>query len=114
MAGSLILPRWGKEDNPQASAYCAAKAGVIALTKTLGKELAEYNIAVNGVPPSLAQTRIIEELSEDFFEYCLNKVPRKRLVEPNEIAAMVAWLLSSENSFATGAVFDCSGGRATY
>ncbi len=104
----------GKEGNPEACAYSAAKAGVIALTKTLGKELATYNISVNCITPSLARTPAVEQLREDFFDYCLEKVPRKRLVEPEEIAAMVAWLLSEENSFATGAVFDCSGGRASY
>ena len=104
----------GKEGNPDASAYSAAKAGVIALTKSLGKELAGHDIAVNCVPPAAARTAILEQVSEEFIAYMVSKIPRARFVEVGEIAAMVAWLASAENSFTTGAVFDLSGGRATY
>ncbi len=104
----------GKEGNPNASAYSASKAGVIALTKSLGKETAEKNIAVNCITPAAAKTRIFEQLSREFIEYMLSRIPRKRFLEVDEVAAMVAWLVSEENSFTTGAVFDLSGGRATY
>src|ERR1700690_2628201 len=104
----------GKEGNPNASAYSAAKAGVIALTKSLGKELADQNIAVNCITPAAARTRIFDQMSQQHIDYMLSKIPRGRFLEPNEIAAMVAWLVSEENSFTTGAVFDLSGGRATY
>lgn len=104
----------GKEGNPNASAYSAAKAGVIALTKSLGKELAGYDIAVNCITPAAARTRIFEQMSQAHIDYMLSKIPRGRFVEVEEIAAMVAWLVSKENSFTTGAVFDLSGGRATY
>ncbi|MCL6606528.1 MAG: SDR family oxidoreductase [Geminicoccaceae bacterium] len=104
----------GKEGNPNAAAYSAAKAGVIALTKSLGKELAAYDIAVNCITPAAARTRIFEQMSEEHIRYMLSKIPRGRFVEVREIAAMVAWLVSAENSFTTGAVFDLSGGRATY
>lgn len=104
----------GKEGNPNAAAYSAAKAGVIALTKSLGKELAGYDIAVNCITPAAARTRIFEQMSEEHIRYMLSKIPRGRFVEVHEIAAMVAWLVSAENSFTTGAVFDLSGGRATY
>ncbi|MCX8101297.1 MAG: SDR family NAD(P)-dependent oxidoreductase [Geminicoccaceae bacterium] len=104
----------GKEGNPNAAAYSAAKAGVIALTKSLGKELARYDIAVNCITPAAARTRIFEQMSEEHIQYMLSRIPRGRFVEVAEIAAMVAWLLSAENSFTTGAVFDLSGGRATY
>ena len=104
----------GKEGNPNASAYSAAKAGVIALTKSLGKELADYDIAANCITPAVAQTRILEQATQQHIEYMLAKIPRKRFLLVEEIAAMVAWLVSQENSFATGAVFDISGGRATY
>ncbi|MDX1540271.1 MAG: SDR family NAD(P)-dependent oxidoreductase [Geminicoccaceae bacterium] len=104
----------GKEGNPTASAYSAAKAGVIALTKALGKELAKHNIAVNCITPAAARTRIFEQVTEEFVNYMLQRIPRGRFVEVKEIAAMVAWLVSEENSFTTGAVFDLSGGRATY
>tara|TARA_B100002003_G_C14111019_1_gene534370 strand:- start:199 stop:954 length:756 start_codon:yes stop_codon:yes gene_type:complete len=104
----------GKEGNPNASAYSAAKAGVIALTKSLGKELAEHNIAVNCVTPAAAKTRIFDQISQEQIDYMLSKIPRKRFVLVDELAAMVAWLASEENSFTTGAVFDISGGRATY
>jgi NAD(P)-dependent dehydrogenase (short-subunit alcohol dehydrogenase family) len=104
----------GKEGNPTASAYSSAKAGVIALTKSLGKELAGYNIAVNCITPAAAKTRIFEQMSSEHISYMLSKIPRGRFVEVDEIAAMVAWLASEDNSFTTGAVFDLSGGRATY
>jgi len=104
----------GKEGNPNASAYSAAKAGVIALTKSLGKELAEYNIAVNCVTPAAAKTRIFDQISKEHIDYMLSKIPRKRFVLVDELASMVSWLSSEENSFTTGAVFDISGGRATY
>ncbi len=104
----------GKEGNPNASAYSAAKAGVIALTKSLGKELAGHDIAVNCITPAAARTAIFDQMTEDHIGYMLAKIPRNRFVEVAEIAAMVAWLASAENSFTTGAVFDISGGRATY
>ena len=104
----------GKEGNPNASAYSAAKAGVIALTKSLGKELADRNIAVNCITPAAARTRIFDQISQEHLDYMLSKIPRGRFLELDEIAAMVAWLVSEENSFTTGAVFDLSGGRATY
>lgn len=104
----------GKEGNPNASAYSAAKAGVIALTKSLGKELAEYNIAVNCVTPAAAKTRIFDQISQEHIDYMLSKIPRKRFLLVDELASMVSWLASEENSFTTGGVFDISGGRATY
>jgi 2-dehydro-3-deoxy-L-rhamnonate dehydrogenase (NAD+) len=104
----------GKEGNPNAAAYSAAKAGVIALTKSLGKELASYNIAVNCLTPAVAKTKLFEQMTQQHIDYMLSKIPRARFVEVNEIAAMAAWLFSEENSFTTGAVFDVSGGRATY
>jgi len=104
----------GKEGNPNAPAYSASKAGVIALTKSLGKELAGYNIAVNCITPAVARTRIFDQMTQEHIDYMLAKIPRGRFVEVEEIAAMVAWLVSAENSFTTGAVFDLSGGRATY
>jgi 3-oxoacyl-[acyl-carrier protein] reductase len=104
----------GKEGNPNASAYGASKAGVIALTKSLGKETADKNIAVNCITPAAARTRIFEQLSQEFIEFMLSKIPRGRFLEVDEVSAMVAWLVSEENSFTTGAVFDLSGGRATY
>ncbi len=104
----------GKEGNPNASAYSAAKAGVIALTKSLGKELADQNIAVNCITPAAARTRIFDQMSQQHLDYMLAKIPRGRFLELDEIGAMVAWLVSEENSFTTGAVFDLSGGRATY
>jgi len=104
----------GKEGNPSASAYAAAKAGVIALTKALGKELATHDIAVNCITPAAARTRIFDQITQEFVDYMLTKIPRGRFVEVDEIAAMVAWLVSAENSFTTAAVFDLSGGRATY
>jgi 3-oxoacyl-[acyl-carrier protein] reductase len=104
----------GKEGNPGTSAYSASKAGVIALTKCLGKELAAQNIAVNCITPSAARTRILEQVTEDHISYMLSRIPRARFVEITEVAAMVAWLASEDNSYTTGAVFDLSGGRATY
>ena len=104
----------GKEGNPNASAYSASKAGVIALTKSLGKELAGHDIAVNCITPAAARTRIFEQMTQEHIDYMLSKIPRARFVEVDEIAAMVAWMVSKENSFTTGAVFDLSGGRATY
>jgi 2-dehydro-3-deoxy-L-rhamnonate dehydrogenase (NAD+) len=104
----------GKEGNPNASAYSAAKAGVIALTKSIGKELATHDIAVNCITPAVARTRILEQVTQQHIDYMLSKIPRGRFVAVEEIAAMVAWLVSEENSFTTGAVFDLSGGRATY
>jgi 3-oxoacyl-[acyl-carrier protein] reductase len=104
----------GKEGNPNAPAYSASKAGVIALTKSLGKELATYDIAVNCITPAVAKTKIFDQMTQHHIDYMLAKIPRGRFVEVDEIAAMVAWLVSAENSFTTGAVFDLSGGRATY
>ena len=104
----------GKEGNPNACAYSAAKAGVIALTKSLGKELAGHDIAVNCVTPAAARTAIFDQMTEEHIAYMLSKIPRGRFVEVGEVAAMIAWLCSAECSFTTGAVFDLSGGRATY
>jgi 2-dehydro-3-deoxy-L-rhamnonate dehydrogenase (NAD+) len=104
----------GKEGNPNAAPYSAAKAGVIALTKSLGKELASYDIAVNCITPAAAKTRIFDQINQEHIDYMLAKIPRGRFLYVEEIAAMVAWLVSAENSFTTGAVFDLSGGRATY
>jgi len=104
----------GKEGNPTAAPYSAAKAGVIALTKSLGKELAAYDIAVNCITPATAETRILEQVSQQHIDYMRSKIPRGRFVTVQEIASMVAWLVSAENSFTTGAAFDLSGGRATY
>jgi NAD(P)-dependent dehydrogenase (short-subunit alcohol dehydrogenase family) len=104
----------GKEGNPNASAYSASKAGVIALTKSLGKEVAGRNIAVNCITPAVAKTRLFEQMTETHIDYMLSRIPRGRFVEVDEIASMVAWLVSAENSFTTAAVFDLSGGRATY
>lgn len=104
----------GKEGNPNAGAYSAAKAGVIALTKSLGKELAGYDIAVNCLTPAAARTRIFDQMTEEHIAYMLSKIPRNRFLEVTEAADMIAWLISPENSFATGGVFDLSGGRATY
>ena len=104
----------GKEGNPNASAYSASKAGVIALTKSLGKETATYNIAVNCITPAAARTRIFEQMSKEHVDYMLSKIPRGRFLKVDEVSAMVAWLVSEENSFTTAAVFDLSGGRATY
>ena len=104
----------GKEGNPNAAPYSAAKAGVIALTKSLGKELSGYDIAVNCITPAAAKTRIFDQISEDHINYMLSKIPRNRFLKLEEASSMVAWLCSQENSFTTGSVFDLSGGRATY
>ena len=104
----------GKEGNPNAGPYSAAKAGVIALTKSLGKELADYDIAVNCVTPAAAKTQIFEQMSEEHIQYMLSKIPRNRFLKVEEAASMISWLCSEENSFTTGGVFDLSGGRSTY
>jgi NAD(P)-dependent dehydrogenase (short-subunit alcohol dehydrogenase family) len=104
----------GKEGNPNAAAYSAAKAGVIALTKSLGKELSGHDIAVNCVTPAAAKTKIFDQISQQHIDYMLSKIPRGRFLKVEEAASMIAWLVSAENSFTTGAVFDLSGGRATY
>ena len=104
----------GKEGNPGASAYSASKAAVIAITKSLGKELAEFDIAVNCITPAAAKTQIFDQMKEEHIQYMLNKSPRGRFLKVEEAASMVAWLCSSENSFTTGGVFDLSGGRSTY
>ena len=104
----------GKEGNPNAMPYSAAKAGVIALTKSLGKELADNNISVNCVTPAAAKTRIFDQISKEHIDYMLSKIPRNRFVLLEELASLVTWMVSKENSFTTGAVFDLSGGRATY
>jgi 2-dehydro-3-deoxy-L-rhamnonate dehydrogenase (NAD+) len=104
----------GKEGNPNASAYSTAKAGVIALTKSLGKELAGENIAVNCITPAAARTRIFDQMSQQHVDWMLAKIPRGRFLEIDELASLAAWLASEDNSFSTGAVFDISGGRSTY
>ncbi len=104
----------GKEGNPNASAYSAAKAGLIGLTKSLGKELATSGILVNCVTPAAAQTELFQQMTEEHVRYMLSKIPMNRFIKVEEVAALVAWLSSSECSFSTGAVFDLSGGRATY
>ena len=104
----------GKEGNPNASAYSTSKAGVIGLTKSLGKELALKNIAVNCVTPAAAKTRIFDQMTEEHINYMLSKIPRNKFAKIDELASLVAWLSSEENSFSTAAVFDLSGGRATY
>ena len=104
----------GKEGNPNASAYSTSKAGVIGLTKSLGKELAQNNIAVNCVTPAAAKTRIFDQMTEEHINYMLSKIPRNKFAKVSELASLVTWLSSEENSFSTAAVFDLSGGRATY
>jgi 3-oxoacyl-[acyl-carrier protein] reductase len=104
----------GKEGNPNASAYSTSKAGVIGLTKSLGKELALKNIAVNCVTPAAAKTRIFDQMTEEHINYMLSKIPRNKFAKVDELASLVTWLASEENSFSTAAVFDLSGGRATY
>jgi 3-oxoacyl-[acyl-carrier protein] reductase len=104
----------GKEGNPNASAYSVSKAGVIALTKSLGKELAGYDIAVNCITPAAAKTAIFDQMKQEHIDYMLSKIPRARFVKVEEIAALAAWCASQDNSFTTGAAFDISGGRATY
>lgn len=104
----------GKEGNPNASHYSASKAGLIALTKSLGKELATKNILVNCVTPATAKTEILSQMKQEHINYMLSRIPMGRLVEPEEVAAMVCWLASPDCSFTTGATFDISGGRTTY
>ena len=104
----------GKKGIPNLAPYSAAKAGVIALTKSLAKELADQNIAVNCVTPGPVKTRILEQISDEHIAIALAKVPRGRFLKVEEAAAMIAWLVSAENSFTTGAVFDLTGGRASY
>ena len=104
----------GKEGNPNAMPYSAAKAGVIAITKSLGKELADKNIAVNCITPAAAKTRIFDQISQEHIDYMLSKIPRNRFLKVEELASMVSWLVSEENSYTTSATFDLSGGRATY
>ena len=104
----------GKEGNPGAPAYSSMKAGVIALTKSLGKELAKYNIGVNCVTPAVAKTTMAMSQDPKFLDMIVSKIPRGRMLELSEAASMITWLESEENSFTTGAVFDLSGGRATY
>ena len=104
----------GKDGNANASAYSSAKAGAIGLTKSLGKELADRNIAVNAVTPAGAKTRIIDQMSKEHVQRMLSKVPRGRFLEIHEFTSLVCWLCSEENSFSTGAVFDISGGRSAY
>ena len=104
----------GKEGNPNAGAYSTSKAGVIGLTKSLGKELAQKNIAVNCVTPAAAKTRIFDQMTKEHIEYMLSKIPRNKFAKVEELASLVSWLSSEENSFSTAAVFDLSGGRATY
>ena len=104
----------GKDGNSNASAYSSAKAGVIGLTKSLGKELADKNIAVNAVTPAGAKTRILDQMSKEHVARMLSKVPRGRFLEIDEFTSLICWLSSEENSFSTAAVFDISGGRSTY
>lgn len=104
----------GKEGNPNAAHYSASKAGLIALTKSLGKELAGYEIAVNAVTPAAAKTAIFDQMTQQHIDFMLSKIPKGRFVLVEELAAMVAWLASEDCAFSTGAVFDISGGRATY
>ncbi len=104
----------GKEGNPNAAHYSASKAGLIALTKSLGKELAQHNITVNAVTPAAAKTAIFDQMTEAHINFMLSKIPKGRFVLVEELAALVSWLASEECSFSTGAVFDISGGRATY
>ena len=104
----------GKEGNPNASAYSTSKAGVLGLTKSVGKELALKNIAVNCVTPAAAKTRIFDQMTKEHINYMLSKIPRNKFAKVEELASLVTWLASEENSFSTAAVFDLSGGRATY
>jgi 3-oxoacyl-[acyl-carrier protein] reductase len=104
----------GKEGNPNAAAYSSAKAGLIGLTKSLGKELATENVIVNCVTPAAAETDLFKQMTEEHIAYMRSKIPMNRFVQPSEIAALVAWLCSEECGFSTGGVFDISGGRATY
>lgn len=110
----LVASIAGKESNPNASAYSASKAGVIALTKFAGKETAKFDISINCVTPAVAKTRIFDQMSQKHIDYMLSKIPRERFFQVDEAATMIGWLCSNENSFTTGAVFDLSGGRASY
>jgi 3-oxoacyl-[acyl-carrier protein] reductase len=104
----------GKEGNPNAAHYSASKAAVIALTKSLGKELATSNITVNAVAPAVIATDILQQMQQSHIDYMLSKIPMGRLGKVDEVASLICWLASEECSFSTGAVFDVSGGRATY
>ena len=104
----------GKDGNANASAYSSSKAGVIGLTKSLGKELAKHKIAVNAVTPAGANTRLLSQMSKEHVQRMLSMVPRGRFLEVDELSSLVCWLSSEENSFSTAAVFDISGGRSTY
>lgn len=104
----------GKEGNPNASAYSASKAGVIGLTKSLAKEVADTGVLVNCVTPAVIETPMLGQVSDEHLKYMLSKIPMRRLGQPDEVAALVSWLVSDECTFSTGAVFDISGGRATY
>jgi 3-oxoacyl-[acyl-carrier protein] reductase len=104
----------GKEGNPMAAAYSASKAAVIAMTKSIGKDLAETGVLVNCVTPAVIQTRMLDDMSEEHVNYMVERIPMKRLGQPEEVAALIAFLASEACSFSTGAVFDLSGGRATY
>ena len=104
----------GKDGNPNASAYSASKAGVIALTKSLGKELADTGVRVNCVTPAAVKTAMFDQMTPEHIQFMLSKIPMGRFGEPDEVAAMVTWLCTEECSFSTGAVFDLSGGRSTY
>jgi len=104
----------GKEGNPNAVAYSSSKAGIIALSKSLAKELAQYDIAVNAITPSPARTAILNTVTQQHIDYMLSKIPRARMVLVEEMASMVAFMVSDENSYTTGATFDLSGGRTTY
>jgi NAD(P)-dependent dehydrogenase (short-subunit alcohol dehydrogenase family) len=104
----------GKEGNPNAAHYSASKAGVLALTKSLGKELAGYDIAVNAITPAAAKTAIFDQITQAHIDFMLSKIPRNRFVTVEEVASMICWLSSAEMSFTTAGVFDISGGRATY
>ena len=104
----------GKEGNPNASGYSASKAGVIGLTKSLGKELAKHNITVNAVTPAAVRTPIFDQMPQTHIDFMLSKIPKGRFGTVDEMASLICWLASEESSFATGAVFDLSGGRATY
>ena len=104
----------GKEGNPNASAYSTSKAAVIGLTKSLGKELAKNNITVNAITPAAVHTPIFDQMSKEHIDFMLSKIPMGRFGEIREISALICWLSSDECSFTTGAVFDASGGRATY
>ncbi len=104
----------GKEGNPNASAYSASKAGVIGMTKSLGKELASYNISVNAITPAAAKTAIFDQITQEHIDFMLSKIPRARFVTVDEVAALIAFAASEDCSFTTGQVLDISGGRATY